>query len=186
MCRDSLSPFCSDWFPKEISQCFPSIFQTSCNMEQEFQKLSTRIKEECKRFLEGLSYLTGAGETPKSMASLRQSAVVHLFGNRHLAMQHMQNGWPSHAQTHLAQPQQLLSLVPWSLLDRFEGLCEKEMAWNIIRNQTSLSCLWKSFFFPSILSWDLFLSQECKTSSSIVLLLNLRLWGLQSNYLDPI
>lgn len=61
-------------------------------MEQEFQKLLTRIKEECKRSLEGLWYLTGAGETPKSVASLRQSVVVHLFGNRHLAMQHMQNG----------------------------------------------------------------------------------------------
>jgi len=45
-CTGSLSPFFSDWFPKEVSQCFPSIFQTCLNMDQEFQKLLTRLKEE--------------------------------------------------------------------------------------------------------------------------------------------
>lgn len=92
-CTDSLNPFFSDWFPKEISQCSPSIFQTSLNMDQEFQKLLMRIKENyrSKRSLEGLWYLTGAGETPKSVAPLRQSAVAQLFGNRHLATQHTQN-----------------------------------------------------------------------------------------------
>lgn len=45
-----------------------------------------------KRSLEGLWYLTGAGENPKSVAPLRQSAVAHLFGDRHLATQHTQNG----------------------------------------------------------------------------------------------